>query len=517
MTTVNIKNLPNDQEIGWTSGRRAQQEDLFLPLMKFRRALHRLNVDSGSPRNMKVMMLGDSLVGRPGWPFFNTLKQRTLFDANLNRSMKGGLANLGEMSYVVAGGAVANTDSNYTVDRESYTLGVEGANVIVATSSPDGPYATSLKVFYVAENGAGTFSIETSTDTKTAPGFDEQVASVDADNSGAAALGVHTLSGLTYDQYLCRLTRVTGSVTILAVAFINDSTTEAPNIDLHGFVKGGLDSSGVENMTDAFGIGYFDAIDPDVVFLCWDDPASSLNIFAPKLNAWITGSTSPPPLVVWIGSGPKDGAEQSIIDQNRKLEEYCRLYGWVHVDGTKALGESWDDLDDLGEGGDGTHLSGDAYAYLAMQAYKQIGLLSDMDLAASNLRNWNNADDEELHPQIRRLAISKGARNTPAATLFTDAAIGLDTFLELGRNLFIRDDNGSTNRFGIFSNLIRLYNHVLSLGATEATPTIRYGTGSPESVVTAGIGSLFLRHDGGASTSLYVKESGTGNTGWVAK
>lgn len=43
------------------------------------------------------------------------------------------------------------------------------------------------------------------------------------------------------------------------------------------------------------------------------------------------------------------------------------------------------------------------------------------------------------------------------------------------------------------------------------------GSGSPENVVTANIGSTFKRTDGGANTSLYVKESGTGNTGWVAK
>jgi hypothetical protein len=43
------------------------------------------------------------------------------------------------------------------------------------------------------------------------------------------------------------------------------------------------------------------------------------------------------------------------------------------------------------------------------------------------------------------------------------------------------------------------------------------GTGTPEGVVTAGIGSIFQRIDGGAGTSVYFKESGTGNTGWVAK
>ena len=50
-----------------------------------------------------------------------------------------------------------------------------------------------------------------------------------------------------------------------------------------------------------------------------------------------------------------------------------------------------------------------------------------------------------------------------------------------------------------------------------AGPTITSGTGSPEGVVTAPIGSLFLNLSGGASTTLYVKTSGAGNTGWTAK
>lgn len=44
------------------------------------------------------------------------------------------------------------------------------------------------------------------------------------------------------------------------------------------------------------------------------------------------------------------------------------------------------------------------------------------------------------------------------------------------------------------------------------------GTGTPESVVTAPIGSVFRRTNGGAATTLYVKESGaSSNTGWIAK
>lgn len=43
------------------------------------------------------------------------------------------------------------------------------------------------------------------------------------------------------------------------------------------------------------------------------------------------------------------------------------------------------------------------------------------------------------------------------------------------------------------------------------------GNGSPEGVVTATRGSLYLNNTGGAGTSFYVKESGTGNTGWIGK
>jgi hypothetical protein len=55
----------------------------------------------------------------------------------------------------------------------------------------------------------------------------------------------------------------------------------------------------------------------------------------------------------------------------------------------------------------------------------------------------------------------------------------------------------------------------VSISGTAAT--IRAGAGSPEGAVTANVGSMYTRTDGGAGTTLYVKESGTGNTGWVAK
>jgi hypothetical protein len=44
------------------------------------------------------------------------------------------------------------------------------------------------------------------------------------------------------------------------------------------------------------------------------------------------------------------------------------------------------------------------------------------------------------------------------------------------------------------------------------------GTGAPAGAVLGSIGDLYVRTDGGANTTLYVKESGNGTTaGWVAK
>jgi hypothetical protein len=58
----------------------------------------------------------------------------------------------------------------------------------------------------------------------------------------------------------------------------------------------------------------------------------------------------------------------------------------------------------------------------------------------------------------------------------------------------------------------------LLLGFGTATPTISWGIcfNTPEGAVTAPVGSVRLRSNGGAGTTLYVKETGSGNTGWRA-
>ncbi len=61
-------------------------------------------------------------------------------------------------------------------------------------------------------------------------------------------------------------------------------------------------------------------------------------------------------------------------------------------------------------------------------------------------------------------------------------------------------------------NIYLSANKVLFIG----TPGIYSGSGSPEGVTTAPTGSIYMNTAGGTDTTMYTKNSGAGNTGWVA-
>lgn len=73
------------------------------------------------------------------------------------------------------------------------------------------------------------------------------------------------------------------------------------------------------------------------------------------------------------------------------------------------------------------------------------------------------------------------------------------------------DFNSATTPLNIGSNV-----YIVVAGNNGDRKMLR-GAGTPESNIAAPIGSTYMRTDGGAGTSFYVKESGTGTTGWVAK
>ena len=89
-----------------------------------------------------------------------------------------------------------------------------------------------------------------------------------------------------------------------------------------------------------------------------------------------------------------------------------------------------------------------------------------------------------------------------------DAPTATEFIAGLRANTVWVDDCGYLKLSGSYDNSV-------SPGASDVRWLV--GSGSPEGVVTAVAGSLYTSTAGGASTTLWVKESGSGNTGWIAK
>jgi hypothetical protein len=123
------------------------------------------------------------------------------------------------------------------------------------------------------------------------------------------------------------------------------------------------------------------------------------------------------------------------------------------------------------------------------------------------------SDDVAIGRDGAAETLALGRRNTSANTLriyntYTSSTNHERMSLGWSSNIFvIKPEKGSGG--GSSRNA--------SYHTTETGVNWSSGSGSPEGVLTAPIGSLYTRTDGGASTTLYVKESGTGNTGWIAK
>lgn len=82
--------------------------------------------------------------------------------------------------------------------------------------------------------------------------------------------------------------------------------------------------------------------------------------------------------------------------------------------------------------------------------------------------------------------------------------------------------------FGKFKQPVYIENAViLTITGLENTPDhdtgiisadpILSGSGSPEGVITATPGTIYMNTSGGSGTTLYVKETGSNETGWVSK
>jgi len=92
--------------------------------------------------------------------------------------------------------------------------------------------------------------------------------------------------------------------------------------------------------------------------------------------------------------------------------------------------------------------------------------------------------------------------------------------VEFIANDFSAVTSGAFNKTGAFTSAFRLADNKYTVNANALTyaesGVILQGTGSPNSVVTAPVGSVYTQSDGTAGKTLWTKSTGTGNTGWEA-
>jgi hypothetical protein len=136
---------------------------------------------------------------------------------------------------------------------------------------------------------------------------------------------------------------------------------------------------------------------------------------------------------------------------------------------------------------------------------------------------WDHSSGEMRAPQFR-IANNKNfyfEKSTGAVSVsMNEDASGnytLNNPETSGVNTYATTGTSSRHQFVVAGTTRATFdNSGIRMGSFSA-PFLTSGSGSPETVVTAIVGSRFARTDGGAATSIYIKESGSGNTGWVAK
>jgi len=206
---------------------------------------------------------------------------------------------------------------------------------------------------------------------------------------------------------------------------------------------------------------------------------------------------------IMVNDNGNDGFKVAATDINCNACVFKNIDGWTNGNHGFYMNhgnENWlFGITMQGNTCDGVRFD-DAYANVAY-IYSETNTGDDVHLTANAKANW-------IHAGIPSAVVDNGTGN------LIWSRGGVTDFMQMN----ILRLSGSAYIEGTTS-----VQHLLLASAKKihdnslAGAFIRFGTATPENVVTAPVGSMFLRTDGDENTTLYIKETGVGNTGWVAK
>jgi hypothetical protein len=479
-----------------------------------------------------VFLLGDSLIGNKE-PDLRTLFRQRFGD--LGRGFSSSIA------HTFSGGACMVTDDFETFVSGIYDIVPAGGTVTYdANGTGTGILADTIRVVYFTQAGGGTFSVQVSANGGS---YTTPLPAVNSDTGGSLRLAVAKvdLTASAAALYKVRVSGTSGTTRIAGLIFSHHIGRGAVVCSL---AQGGRGWTDFAQCSPDILADLGSLLRPRLIFVeetsdaaAWSDAPAVINgiLLGCRTNCEVV-LISPNPFIL-------PDQEALNLEQIALMRSLALSNHWVYFDQHGLFGNATNMAEAglLDPTGADVHPRQNARLFALAQMFECTGLVgsrwtelrNNPLLAASGVGNDSNPGFYQLSPGRNCewwLAHPPGLSSTlyfgdwgGAYGLFGSIEGGLQvspTTLTLfgrpGVNLLSVNtaSGGAALVNAAFTNNAPVH---CPSGFAIRTVTWTSGSGSPEGVVTAPVGSLYSRTDGVAGASFYVKESGTGNTGWVAK
>ena len=485
--------------------------------------------NAGSDTTITWLLLGDSIGTRSFDSVSEELESQYKKSGTFQRGLGGfsAVPLVDGLVYIPEGSAVVTLKNRYDwMPSGSYfSLSSATSDAMKIHDAGFTCPADTIKIYYLRTAGAGTFGVQLSA-TSISSGYTDEAGytAVNCDNGGSDELGIITISK-SLGKYALRISAVSGTVHILGCALYEGGTN---NFLYYGETPGSNDS-GSYDASSVLIPDFIADLDPDLITMQSADDLPGTITGLSALATWITASGIEKPTVVIVSQHGKSDYDMAPV--SAYTESFCRDQGWGFVDGLDLTGGSYAAAADHGWDGDGTHYEVRAYQYISdaiMYALRIPSVVASSTTKRLRLSDLGGAKSEINNLQIRSGLASHGLE---AAEFYTHPTLGDDLELRLKRTLILRNSSGTyvagfppSSPFGTIDGLTsysRLPSPLAltryqSGGPANDDPLIFVYGSAPEGALTASPRSICIRKTtSGSGSNIYIKVSGTGNTGWV--
>ena len=384
--------------------------------------------------NLKVGIFGDSVIEGKRTYLLNMFTQRY------------GLAGLGfgGINAAAANGATFNTtDYTHWITGATYSVPTSGT-VTFSNNSTDTIRANTFKVYYISENGGGTFKVQADIE-ESGDFFDVSGSTTDTDNGGSAVGSILTISTTT-QNYRFRVIGVSGTSKIVSGAAYTDNERGFILLD---FSKGGIDFDENDQTPQAIIEPFIEDVAPHLLFVETKDDSNIFNTYFPSLKAkFDAGATT----TDWffIGSSPyrSDASTAIQVASNANMKKYAHdnnhgYFDLFDVFPSATMMDANEYLD-----GVGVHLTAKGYDYAS-------NIIFEETIGSIHSKLWNNSGGALFPQWIQSGQTTQSYNQKGVVNPTTDASLGRAGWFIYGhKNAYkelVLGDVGQTARLGILS------------------------------------------------------------------